>query len=104
MGRENKSYQDLQEIYKAFEDQLAGIASASTPSAGRSATATAPMLAWTELRCPLPGTTENRIGRGEPVHVLERDVPAAADGCPEAGASEGGPLRLPGCSAASGDC
>ena len=45
MGRENKSYQDLQEIYKAFEDQLAGIASASTPSAGSSATATAPMVA-----------------------------------------------------------
>ena len=45
MGRENKSYQDLQKIYKAFEDQLAGVASASTPSAGSSATATAPMLA-----------------------------------------------------------
>ena len=30
---------------KAFEDQLAGIASASTPSAGSSATATAPMMA-----------------------------------------------------------
>ena len=45
MGRENKSYQDLQEIYKAFEDQLAGIASASTPSAGSSATATARMVA-----------------------------------------------------------
>ena len=44
MGRENKSYR-LQEIYKAFEDQLAGIASASTPSAGSSATATAPMVA-----------------------------------------------------------
>ena len=39
-----------------------------------------------ELQCPLPGTAENRIGCGEPVHVLERDVPAAADGCPEAGA------------------
>ena len=45
MGRENKSYQDLQEIYKAFEDQLAGIASASTPSPGSSATATASMVA-----------------------------------------------------------